>query len=115
MKLTGLVSTFFPAAFPIFAGDTMVQWGQPREPGGWGMGPGPMGWGMMAWFGPIMMIIFWAAIIIAVVLAIRWLLRAGTHAASGAHKDSALDILKERYARGEIDREEFEQKRRDLS
>jgi len=46
------------------------------------------------------------------VLAIRWLVSQGreTHRA-----DAAVDILRQRYARGEINKEEFEAKRRDLT
>jgi putative membrane protein len=69
---------------------------------GWGMGPG-----IMAWGGPIVMIIFW---IILFILLFRRLLQPGSSAA----QESALDILKKRYARGEIDKEEFEAKKRDL-
>ena len=56
----------------------------------------------------------WILILVAVV-AVVWLLMRGPF--SGGTKTgrrSALDILKERYARGEIGREEFEQKKRDL-
>jgi len=64
-----------------------------------------------------MMIIWWILIIVAVVYLFRWL--APTTAGWPGRKDknnsdSALDILKERYARGEIDKEEYERKKRDL-
>jgi putative membrane protein len=51
-----------------------------------------------------------------VIVGVVWLVKsfvAGNGGASGKGK-SALDVLKERYARGEIDQQEFEQKRRDL-
>ncbi|MFH1624137.1 MAG: SHOCT domain-containing protein [Pseudomonadota bacterium] len=83
---------------------------------GYGMGPGMMGWGTMGWFGPIVMVIFWVAIIVAIVLLIRWLLvssRAPSHGQKS--ENSALDILKRRYARGEINKEEFEERKRDLT
>ncbi len=68
--------------------------------GWWGMG-GFMGFG-------------WIVILIAAV-AVVWLLVRGPLAGGGEiERRSALDILKERYARGEINREEFEQKKRDL-
>ena len=74
------------------------------------------GWGMM--FGPLMMIVFIAVIVIVIVLIIRWLGGAVlTNSASPPRpaEKTALDILKERFARGEIDKDEFEEKRRLLS
>jgi len=82
----------------------------------WGMGPGMMGYGYgMGWFGPILMIAFWIAVIVGIVFLIRWLVvsvKAGGQA--GTAGDSALEILKRRYARGEINKEEFEEKKKDL-
>jgi putative membrane protein len=57
-----------------------------------------------------MMILFWVLIIVAVVLGIRWLIGQGKELRS----DSALEILRQRYARGEINKEEFDAKRKDL-
>ena len=56
----------------------------------------------------------WILILIAIAVVV-WLMTRGPFA-GGAQTDrrSALDILKERYARGEIQRDEFEQKKRDL-
>ena len=86
------------------------------DDGTWGpWGPGMMHWGM-GWIGGIMMIVFWIVIIAALVVLIRWLTSTERsrhpHAEGG---ESPLDILKKRYARGEIDKEEFEQKKKDLS
>ncbi|MFQ5846511.1 MAG: SHOCT domain-containing protein [Candidatus Methylomirabilales bacterium] len=58
----------------------------------------------------LMMIVFWGLVIVGLVLGIRWLLSQGKESRS----DSALDILKHRYARGEVDKEEYEAKKRDL-
>jgi putative membrane protein len=74
---------------------------------GWGDGHGWMG------FGWIFMLVFWGLIIAGVIALARWLLAQGTGARDAPGK-KPLDILKERYARGEIERDEFEQKRRDL-
>jgi len=57
--------------------------------------------------------LFWILIIVALVLFVAFATRRDS-GSSGSEK-SAQDILKERYARGEIDREEFEQKRKDLN
>ena len=89
-----------------------AQW---RGPSGWDMGPGIMGWGILAWFGPILMIIFWIAIILAIIFLIRWLVVSARGSHSCKSEDSALEILKKRYARGEISKEEFEEKKKDLT
>lgn len=87
-----------------------------RPYGNWGWGPGMMGWGGMGWFGPLFMIIFWGVIIVFFVLLIRSLLSSNRSRTAGPNQeDSALEILKKRYARGEIDKEEFEAKKKDLS
>ena len=72
---------------------------------------------MMMWDGmfmaPIMMIAFLAVAVVVVVLIVRWL-GGGPHGATlrpPAERDP-LDILKERFARGEIEKEEFEERRR---
>lgn len=71
-----------------------------------------MGWMGGVWgLGMIfMMLVFWALVITAVVLGVRWLLSQGKESRS----DTALEILPQRYARGEINKEEFEARRRDL-
>jgi putative membrane protein len=80
------------------------------------MGPGMMGWGWWGgWFGWIFMIIFWALVIVGLIFLIKWLASFSRSGVSyGKEQDSALDILKQRYAKGEINREEFDQKKKDL-
>jgi putative membrane protein len=82
----------------------------------------PMMWGGWGWsgmiFGPLMMIAVLAAIIVVAVLVIRWLggsPSGGSWPAGQLPARTALDILKERFAKGEIDKEEFEERRRLLS
>lgn len=81
--------------------------------GDWG--PGMMmpfgAYGLMGW---IMMILFWGVVVMAGVALVRWMLRGGGPAAEGPGGNRALDILKERYARGEIDKAQFEQMKRDI-
>ena len=66
-----------------------------------------MGWWMA--FGAVWMVVFWGAVIGLIVWGVSRLSRD-----RGAHEDSPLDIARRRYASGAIDREEFEQLRRDL-
>lgn len=60
--------------------------------------------------GGIMTLLFWIAIIAFIVWVVKEM--RGKHMRSD---DNALSILKERYAKGEIDRKEFEEKKKDLS
>ncbi len=70
------------------------------------------GWGGMI-IGPIMMIVFIALIVGAVVLVVRWTGLGGSALAGGANK--ARNILDERFARGEIDKDDYEERKRGLS
>lgn len=72
-----------------------------------------MGWGQMNWCGgnSIMMILF----IILIAAAIYWLIKSAQNRGNiGSQTESALDIAKKRYARGEISKDEFEQMKKDL-
>jgi putative membrane protein len=69
------------------------------------------GWGL---WGMALMAIFWIVVIVATVLLIRWLTLQSRAPVDGPPEDSPLDILKRRYARGEIDREDFERRKKDL-
>lgn len=81
-------------------GNSMTgNWGNPMF-GGWG------GFGL----GWVFMILFWALIILGIIALVKWML-------SGGRTDSSktpLDILKDRFARGEIDRKEFVQMKKEI-
>ena len=82
--------------------------GNPMMGTGWGnMMGGWNGFGILGW---IPMLLFWILLILGVVALIRYLGR------SGQQRDSKtpLEILKERYAKGEIDKNEFEGMKKDL-
>ena len=102
---------FWPALLTISMA-TRNAWAQER-PWEWGWGMHPMSWMWGAWgvFMMLAMLLFWGLVIAGIVLVIRWLARQG----GGAGSDAALEILRQRYARGEINKEEFEAKKRDLS
>lgn len=68
--------------------------------GGWGMG-----WG---WFG-LMHLVWWLLLIAGAVVLVRALMGGRAH-----RRDSAMDILRERYARGEIDASEYAERSKHL-
>lgn len=66
-----------------------------------------MGGGFM---GGIFMILFWVLVIVGIVYLVKYLISLQ----SKKQDKTPLDILKERYAKGEIDKEEFEKRKKDL-
>jgi putative membrane protein len=81
------------------------------RPYGWGWGMHPM-WGVWGIGMMVMMLAFWSVVIVGMVLAIRWLVSQGREPRA---IDPALDILRQRYARGDIGKEEFEARKKDLT
>lgn len=75
-----------------------------------GYNPG-WGWMMGGW---IMMLVFWAVVIIGIVALVRYVSdRGGT--ARPEKSEAALDILRRRYAAGEITKEQFDEMRRNVA
>jgi putative membrane protein len=67
-------------------------------------------WGAGGLVMMLMMFVFWGLVIAGLVVGLRWLVGQGRPPV----RDRALQILRERYARGEIDKQEFETRKRDL-
>ncbi len=68
-------------------------------------------WGFWR-FGPIFMLIFWVLVIVGIIALIKWI--GSQSRIEGRTEESALEILKKRYAKGEISKEEFEEKKKDI-
>jgi putative membrane protein len=103
LVLLGVILTLalLVAAF-VGSGDGRGDWHD------WGWGVGWM------WVMPLFMIAFWGLVIWGVVTIVQGFSRDGSYGAGLSPGDSALEILKRRYARGDISKEEYEEKKRDL-
>ncbi len=65
------------------------------------------GWMVIGW---IVMLLIWVGIAVLAILAFRWFLRRN----EANEKQTPLEIAQERYAKGEITKEQFEQIKKDL-
>ena len=102
------------------------MWGSPgslnNTPGNWHgywghMGPGSMGWGWYGsgWLGIVFMIAWWIAVLVAVIALVKWIFfHGGKRMTVVPGGENALEILKKRYARGEIDKEQYIAMKHDL-
>jgi len=77
---------------------------------GWGYPGHMMGSGYMGWF----MILFWGLLLVTLILLIRWVVKLPQSKESGQGKDP-LAILNERLAKGEIEVEEYREKKQLLT
>jgi putative membrane protein len=78
------------------------MWGYMNDGGWW--------WG----FGALHMLLYWGVLILIIVALVKWVFGTPGRRDVSSGDGRALEILKERYARGEINKDEFEQKKRDL-
>jgi putative membrane protein len=97
-----LLFALLPAAAPA--------WAQVGQPGPWRMHDWGMGWGGGMVLGPLLTIL----LVVLLVALIVPFVRAIGSGKSGPRAPTARDILDERYARGEIDREEYLHRRQDI-
>jgi putative membrane protein len=81
--------------------------GAPAVAGSWG-------WGLTMAFGMLMMLAFWAALIIGAVLLIRWAIGQPRGASGTTSSEDAGDILRRRYAAGDIDQATYQQMKAEL-
>jgi len=107
------------AAFPTISGGWMpmmnMMWGGWSSPLDGNNSINNMmnfGFGPFGGFGWIFMVLWWVLIIAGIVALIKWL--TSQSRGTNNHEKSALDVLKERYAKGEMNRDEFEAKKKDL-
>lgn len=76
------------------------------------MGNWTMDGGMGIWM--LFNMIFWILLTIGIAFLVIWIVRRSGGAEVSNSGESSLEILKKRYARGEITKEEFEEKKRDI-
>ena len=98
--LTGVAAVGLPTA----------AWAQ-EQPWYWGWHPMWPMWG--AWGVGMMLVFltFWVGLIVGLIALVRWLATQGRE----SRTDTALEVLRQRYARGEINKDEFDAKKRDLN
>jgi len=84
-----------------------MMWGWPNMMGGY--------FGGMGWIGIILGFVFFIAIIIGIILLIVWIVKRTTHGSSEIKSESkALETLKERYAKGEITKEKYDEMKKEI-
>ena len=113
-RLSGCdTSAAFPAGGVGWMPMMQMMWGGWSSPLGNQTNNSMMNFGFTPFggFGWIFMVLWWVLIIAGIVALIKWV----SNQNKGGSSKSALDILKERYARGEIDKKEFDERRKDLS
>ena len=111
IALGGLVVIFL--IWPLLGGGMMGQGMMGGHDPQGTLGINGWAWGLIMAIGLLSMFAFWGAIIVGIVLLVRWLVGANA-APDGAEEDMALQTLRRRYAAGEISHEEYERMRNAL-
>lgn len=97
----------------LVGGAALSAAAQQHRGGSWEPGYWSGSW--HGWFmGPLMMLVYVAIIAGVIIVAIRWLGLSGSSLRPGSRSGDPIEILRERFARGEIDKEEFDERRRTL-
>ena len=104
----------------VLAGGSMMGPGMMGPGMMWGYGSGGAGpiagsWGVTMALGMLAMVAFWGALILGIVLLVRWAIGQVPAAGAASGAGDAVAILKRRYAAGEIDRQTYEQMKQELS
>jgi putative membrane protein len=104
----------------VLAGGSMMGPGMMGPGMMWGYGSGgapPIAgsWGISMALGMLVMVAFWGALILGIVLLVRWAIGQVPAAGATPGAGDAVAILKRRYAAGEIDRQTYEQMKQELS
>lgn len=66
------------------------------------------------WLGGLWMILWWVLVLVGIIALVKWTMTSQGRRDRTGSDNSALDILRERYARGEIDEQAFHKRKRDL-
>lgn len=106
--LLSVIGVLIAGALVWFNGYNPYDWGDYR---GWSSGRGHMRLPGMG----VMMLLFWALVLFGLILLINWLSRLSGADTGAARGPGAVEILKQRYARGEIDRTGYERILDDLT
>ena len=95
LKLVAAAATLLAGTSAVFANVEAVR-GRDYEHMYWGVGH--------SMFGGLMMLVFWGIVVALIVLAVRWISQADQR---GPQSSDAMEILKTRFAKGELNEEEF--------
>jgi putative membrane protein len=82
-----------------------------ESPWYWGWHPMWEMWGAWALGMMLVILTFWVLLIVGLIALVRWAATQGRE----SRTDPALEVLRQRYARGEINKDEFDARKRDLS